>query len=327
MNNFRNMRTIAIVAGGDSSEYEISVKSAREAARLLSAKYESYIIMIRGTSWYWEDPKGRYFTVDKNDFTLKTDDLRIRFDAVFIAIHGTPGENGLLQGYFDMMQIPYSSCGTFCSALTFNKQATKLYLKEYGIPMAGNLLFRKDNIPDPGSIIKKTGLPCFVKPNDSGSSFGVTKVKTIEELPAAIESALRESREAMVEAFMNGREVACGVVKVKGKIMVLPVTEIISRNEFFDYEAKYTPGKSEEITPAELTEEMSSRIQDLSSRIYEILGCKGIVRVDFIIVSGEPFFLEINTVPGMTEESIIPKQAKAAGIDLGELYSMVIEDL
>jgi D-alanine-D-alanine ligase len=321
------MRTIAIVAGGDSSEYEISVKSALEAARLLSLKYESYIIMIRGTSWYWEDPKGRYFNVDKNDFTLITDELRIRFDAVFVAIHGTPGENGLLQGYFDMMQIPYSSCGAFCSALTFNKQATKLYLKEYEIPMAGNLLLRKDNIPDPGSIIKNTGLPCFVKPNDSGSSFGVTKVKSIEELPAAIETALKESNEVMVEAFMDGREVACGVVKVKGKIMVLPVTEIISRNEFFDYEAKYTPGKSREVTPAELTEEMSNRIQDLSSRIYEILGCKGIVRVDFIIVAGEPFFLEINTVPGMTEESIIPKQAKAAGIDLGELYSMVIEDL
>jgi len=321
------MRTIAIVAGGDSSEYEISVKSAHEVARLLSPKYDVFIIMIRGTSWYWEDQKGRYFTVDKNDFTLKTDDLRIRFDAVFVAIHGTPGENGLLQGYFDMMQIPYSSCGAFCSALTFNKQATKLYLKEYGIPMAGNILFRKENIPDPDSIIKKTGLPCFVKPNDSGSSFGVTKVKTRDELPAAIETALKESREVMVEAFMDGREVACGVVKVKNNTMVLPITEIISSNEFFDYEAKYTPGKSDEVTPAELPEEMTSQIQNLSSRIYDLLGCKGIVRVDFIIVAGEPYFLEINTVPGMTGESIIPKQAEAAGIDLGELYSMVIEDL
>jgi len=321
------MRTIAIVAGGDSSEYEISVKSANEAARQLSDKYDVYIIMIRGTSWYWEDTKGRYFNVDKNDFTLKTDDLRIRFDAVFVAIHGSPGENGLLQGYFDMMQIPYSSCGAFCSALTFNKQASKLYLKEYEIPMAGNILFRKDNIPDPGSIIKKTGLPCFVKPNDSGSSFGVTKVKTREDLPAAIEAALKESSEVMVEAFMDGREVACGVVKVKGKVIVLPVTEIISSNEFFDYEAKYTPGKSDEVTPAELPEEITSKIQNLSSRIYDLLGCKGIVRVDFIIVSREPYFLEINTVPGMTGESIIPKQARAAGIDLGELYSMVIEDL
>jgi D-alanine-D-alanine ligase len=321
------MKTIAIVAGGDSSEYEISVKSAHEVARLLSPEYDVFIIMIRGTSWYWEDQRGRYFPIDKNDFTLKTDDLRIRFDAVFVAIHGTPGENGLLQGYLDMMQIPYSSCGAFCSALTFNKQATKLYLKEYGIPMAGNILFRKENIPDPDSIIKKTGLPCFVKPNDSGSSFGVTKVKTRDKLPAAIETALKESREVMVEAFMDGREVACGVVKVKNKTMVLPITEIISSNEFFDYEAKYTPGKSDEVTPAELPEEITSQIQNLSSRIYDLLDCKGIVRVDFIIVAGEPYFLEINTVPGMTEESIIPKQANAAGIDLGELYSMVIEDL
>jgi D-alanine-D-alanine ligase len=321
------MRTIAIAAGGDSSEYEISVKSACEVGKLLSANYNVYIIMIRGTNWYWEDDKGRYHNIDKNDFTLKANDIRIRFDAVFIAIHGTPGENGLLQGYFDMMQIPYSSCSAFCSALTFNKQASKLYLKEYGIPMAKNVLFRKGNIPDPASIIEQTGLPCFVKPNDSGSSFGVTKVKTNGELPAAIETALKESDQVMVEAFMNGREVACGVVKVKGKTIVLPVTEIISRNEFFDYEAKYTPGKSDEVTPADLPANIINEIQDLSTRVYDILGCKGIVRVDFIIVGEKPYFLEINTVPGMTEESIIPKQAKAAGIELDELYSMVIEDL
>jgi len=321
------MRTIAIVAGGDSSEYEISVKSAHEVGKLLSPKYNVYIIMIRGTNWYWEDQKGRYHNIDKNDFTLKTDDLRIRFDAVFIAIHGTPGENGLLQGYFDIMQIPYSSCSAFCSALTFNKQASKLYLKEYGIPMARNILFRKDNIPDPDSIVMQTGLPCFVKPNDSGSSFGVTKVKTKDELPAAIETALKESNEVMIEAFMDGREVACGVVRVKGKAIVLPVTEIISRNEFFDFEAKYTPGKSDEVTPADMPAEITNEIQDLSSKVYDLLGCKGIVRVDFIIVQDKPYFLEINTVPGMTEESLIPKQVKAAGIELAELYSMVIEDL
>jgi D-alanine-D-alanine ligase len=283
--------------------------------------------MIRGTSWYWEDQKGRYHNIDKNDFTLKTEDLRIRFDAVFIAIHGTPGENGLLQGYFDMMQIPYSSCSTFSSALTFNKQASKLYLKEYGIPMARNILFRKENMPDPASIIKQTGLPCFVKPNESGSSFGVTKVKTRDELPAAVDKALQESREVMIEAFMDGREVACGVLKVKGKSIVLPVTEIISKNEFFDYEAKYTPGKSDEVTPANMPPEITNEIQDLSSQVYDLLGCKGIVRVDFIVVKTKPYFLEINTVPGMTEESLIPKQAKAAGIDLAELYGMVIEDL
>jgi len=321
------MKTIAIVAGGDSSEYEISVKSATEVAKLLSPKYSTYIIMIRGTNWFWEDRKGRYHNIDKNDFTLRTDEQRISFDAVFIAIHGTPGENGLLQGYFDMMKIPYSSCSAFCSAITFNKQACKLYLKEYGIPMANNVILRKENKPDLSSIISKTGLPCFVKPNDSGSSFGVTKVKTKEELPAAIETALKESEEVMIEAFMDGREVACGVVKVKGKAIVLPVTEIISKNEFFDYEAKYTPGKSDEITPADLPANITNQIQDLSSNIYDLLGCKGIVRVDFIIVGEKPFFLEINSIPGMTEESLIPKQAQAAGIDLAELYSMVIEDL
>jgi D-alanine-D-alanine ligase len=237
------MKTIAIVAGGDSSEFEISVKSATEVGKALSARYMVYIIMIRGTNWYWEDPKGRYHNIDKNDFTLITDEYRIRFDGVFIAIHGTPGENGLLQGYFDMMCIPYTSCSAFCSSLTFNKQATKLYLKEYDIIMAEAIIIRKGEATDPGLIMRKTGLPCFVKPNESGSSFGVTKVKKRGELMPAIEAAFKESNEVMIEAFMKGREVACGVVKTKNKKLVLPVTEIISKNEFFDYEAKYTPGK------------------------------------------------------------------------------------
>ena len=321
------MRTIAIAAGGDSSEFEISVKSAREVEKLLSSHYKVYIIMIRGTDWYWEDQKGRYHKIDKNDFSLTVDDSRIRFDAVFVAIHGTPGENGLLQGYLDIMKIPYTSCSAFCSALTFNKQACKLYLKEYGIPMAKNILVKRGNLPAYSEIAQLTGLPCFVKPNDSGSSFGVSKVKTAGELPAAIEAAFKESDEVMIESFMKGREVACGVVKVKGKSVVLPVTEIISRNEFFDYEAKYTPGKSDEITPADMPAEITEKIQELSSEIYDILGCNGIVRVDFIVVDDNPFFLEINTVPGMTEESLIPKQAKAADIDLSSLYSMVVEDL
>jgi len=321
------MKTIAIVAGGDSSEFEISVKSASEVGKVLSSRYIVYIIMIRGTSWYWEDQKGRYHSIDKNDFTLKTDEHRIRFDAVFIAIHGTPGENGLLQGYFDMMQIPYSSCGAFCSALTFNKQACKLYLKEYGIPMADGILIRKEGKSDPSAIVDQVGLPCFVKPNDSGSSFGVTKVKKKEDLLTAIETAFKESSEVMVEAFMEGKEVACGVVKTRNKALILHVTEIISKNEFFDFEAKYTPGKSNEVTPADLPQSLTNEIQDLSSRVYDLLGCKGIVRVDFIITGKKPYFLEINTVPGMTAESIIPQQAEAAGISLEELYSMVIEDL
>lgn len=321
------MRTIAIVAGGDSSEYEVSVKSAVEVSKALSSRYIIYIIMIRGTNWYWEDQKGRYHNIDKNDFTLITDEYHIRFDAVFIAIHGTPGENGLLQGYFDMMDLPYSSCGVFCSALTFNKQACKLYLKEYGIPMADAVLIRKGERIDNKLIISRTGLPCFVKPNDSGSSFGVNKVKRKEDLIAAIETAFKESNEVLVEAFMKGREVTCGVVKTKNKKIVLPVTEIISKNEFFDYEAKYTPGKSEELTPASIPEKVTEEIQRLSSLVYDLLGCKGIVRVDFIIVKDQPWFLEINTVPGMTAESLVPKQAEAAGISIADLYSIVIEDL
>ncbi len=321
------MKTIAIVAGGTSSEFEISVKSANEVVKSLSNNYEVYIIIIQGTSWYWEDQKGRYHNIDKNDFSLIADEYRIRFDAVFVAIHGTPGENGLLQGYFDMMEIPYTSCGTFCSALTFNKQACKLFLKKDKIPMANDIVIRKGDKTDNKTIIKQVGLPCFVKPNESGSSFGVTKVKKSEELMTAVKKAFEESSKVMIEAFMDGREVACGVVKTKNKTIVLPVTEIISKNEFFDYEAKYTPGKSDEVTPADMPASVTNRIQKLSSRVYDLLGCKGIVRVDFIVIDLKPYFLEVNTVPGMTEESLVPKQAQSAGIPLEELYSMVIEDL
>ncbi len=321
------MKTIAIVAGGDSSEFEISVKSANEVGKVLSSKYIVYTIIIRGTNWYWEDQKGRYHNIDKNDFNLVFDESRIRFDGVFIAIHGTPGENGLLQGYFDMMGIPYTSCNAFCSALTFNKQACKLFLKEYGITMANAVLLRKGEKMDLFNIVKQFGLPCFVKPNDSGSSFGVTKVKQKEELLPAIETAFKESDEVLIEAFMNGREVACGVVKTKSKTIVLPVTEIISKNEFFDYEAKYTPGKSDEVTPADMPLSLTNEIQRISLLVYDLLGCKGIVRVDFIVIGEKPFFIEINTVPGMTKESIVPKQAEAAGISLKELYSMVVENM
>jgi D-alanine-D-alanine ligase len=326
-NKQSNMKTIAILAGGDSPEFGISVKSATEVSKALSSRYITYIIMIQGTNWYWEDSKGRYHNIDKNDFSLITEDYRIRFNAVFIAIHGNPGENGLLQGYFDMMSIPYTSCSAFCSALTFNKQACKLFLKDYHIPMADSLLIREVDKIDPVSIISKTGLPCFVKPNDSGSSFGVTKVKKKEEMIIAIGKAFKESTEVMLETFMDGREVACGVVKTKKEAIVFPVTEIISKNEFFDFEAKYTPGKSDEVTPADMPSEVTVEIQRLSSLIYDLLGCRGIVRVDFIIMDRKPYFLEINTIPGMTEESLIPKQAEAAGIALEVLYSMVVENL
>ncbi|MDM8002257.1 MAG: D-alanine--D-alanine ligase [Bacteroidota bacterium] len=321
------MRTIAIVAGGNSSEYPVSVRSAEGVATALKGKYETYIITVKGTEWYWEDPKGRRFGIDKNDFTLVLDDQRIRFDAAFIAIHGNPGENGLLQGYFDMTGIRYTSCDAFVSALTFNKQACKLYLNEYGIPMTGGLLIRKGQKYDAASIVRQTGLPCFVKPNASGSSFGVSKVKETGEFDAALEKAFAEGHEALVESFMKGTEVACGVVRTKNRKIIMPVTEIVPKKEFFDYEAKYTEGLSDEITPARMPEEVTARIQELSSEIYDILGCRGIVRVDFIVTSDGPQFLEINTIPGMTPESIIPRQAAVFGISQTDLYSMVIEDL
>jgi len=226
-----------------------------------------------------------------------------------------------------MLKIPYSSCSSFCSALTFNKQACKLFLKEYGISMAKGIQIRKGEKIDLLSITEQIGLPCFVKPNDSGSSFGVTKVKEKEELPAAIETAFKESNEVLIEAFMSGREVACGVVKTKNKTIVLPVTEIISKNEFFDFEAKYIPGHSDEITPADMPLTVTNEIQRISRYVYELLGCNGIVRVDFIVIAEKPFFIEINTVPGMTNESIVPKQAVAAGISLEELYSMSVENM
>jgi D-alanine-D-alanine ligase len=321
------MKTIAIAAGGDSSEFEISVKSAEEVSKILSVGYVVYIIVIRGTNWYWEDKKGRYHNIDKNDFTLDIDDTRIKFDGVFIAIHGTPGENGLLQGYFDMIGLPYTSCDAFCSALTFNKQACKLFLKEYGITMANAVLIRKGNKIDPADLSKHIGLPCFVKPNDSGSSFGVTKVKKEKEMIPAIETAFKESDAVLIESFIDGREIACGVLKTKNKTIVLPLIEIISKNEYFDYEAKYTQGRSDEISPADLPFPITNEIQSISKHVYDILGCKGIVRVDFIVTGEKPYFIEINTVPGMTKESLVPKEAAAAGISLEELYSMAVENM
>ncbi len=321
------MKTIAIVAGGNSSEFEISVKSAKNVCNALQFKYIIYVILIKGSKWYWEDSEGRYHNIDKNDFSLVTDELHVRFDAVFIAIHGTPGEDGLLQGYFDMLKIPYSSCSSFCSALTFNKQACKLFLKEYKLDMAEAILIRKGEKSDLNAIATRLGLPCFVKPNASGSSFGVSKVKKTEDLTVAIESAFRESNEVLIEAFMSGREVACGVVKTKTKTIILPVTEIISKNEFFDYEAKYTPGRSDEVTPADMPPAITNEVQRLSSLVYDLLGCKGIVRVDFIIIGQKPYFLEINTVPGMTEESLVPKAIAAAGITPDDFYSMIVDDM
>ncbi|MBS0012251.1 MAG: D-alanine--D-alanine ligase [Bacteroidales bacterium] len=320
------MKTIAIVTGGNSSEFEISVKSARAVERALGKRYNTFLIMIRGSEWYWEDPSGQAHKVDKNHFTIQLHDSIIRFDAVFIAIHGTPGEDGLMQGYFEMTGIPYTGCTSYTSALTFNKNACKAFLKSFNVRMAHSIMFDRNSIPDPGFLAGELGLPMFIKPNESGSSFGVSKVNTGEEIMPAIEKAFTEGDQVLAEEFMDGTEVACGVIITGEKTIVLPLTEIVSKNAFFDYEAKYDPSKADEITPGRFPAHVSQAIQKTSSRIAEWLDCRGLVRVDFIVVNEEAVFIEVNTIPGITEESIVPKQMKEYGIEPGELYSMLIED-
>ena len=321
------MRNIAIAAGGDSSEYEISIKSAKAVSDALSENYRTYIIVIRGQNWFWENSSGMAVSINKDDFSLKYENEKIRFDAVFIAIHGKPGENGLLQGYLDMLNIPYTCCDTFCSALTFNKNACKVFLGTFGIPMAPSVKINAADNFSTEKILQETGLPCFVKPNASGSSFGITKVFNENELENAILKASSESTEVLIESNMDGVEVGCGILKTREKDFILPVTEIVSKNEFFDFEAKYTPGVADEITPARIPDEEYKKVQYLSSKIYDLLGCRGVVRVDFIIVDNNPIFIEINSVPGMTPESIIPKQITAFGITQTEFYTSIVEDL
>lgn len=320
------MKTIAIVSGGNSSEFGISVKSAAAVSRAIAAMYHSYIIMIKGSEWYWEEPSGQVYKVDKNNFTIKLPDRHIRFDAAFIAIHGSPGEDGLLQAYFEMIGLPYTGCNTFTSALTFNKNACKSFLRDHAVKMARSVMISRDNIPDPGTLAGKIGLPMFIKPNESGSSFGVSKVSRTAEIMPAIELALTESAEVLAEEFMDGTEVACGVIRTSGETIILPLTEIVSKNVFFDFEAKYDPSKADEITPARLPDNITAAVQKAGADISSYLGCRGLVRLDFIIVGDEPMFIELNTIPGITEESIVPKQMDEYGIRPGELYSKLIED-
>ncbi|MDT8401367.1 MAG: D-alanine--D-alanine ligase [Bacteroidales bacterium] len=320
------MKTIAIVTGGNSPEFKISIKSAGAVQKALAKRYHTFLIMINGQEWYWEDQAGQAHKVDKNNFSLILHDRVVRFDAVFIAIHGTPGENGYLQAYFEMMGLPYTGCNVYTSALTFNKNACKLFLRNFPVKMAKSVLINKNKLPDPGQLSRDLGLPMFIKPNESGSSFGVTKVSSVEAILPAIHHAFSESPQVLAEEFMDGIEVACGVIISSEKAIVLPVTEIVSKNDFFDYEAKYDPSKADEITPGRFPEHVTRTIQEASKNIATYLDCRGLVRVDFIVVNEEPLFIEVNTIPGITEESIVPKQMKEHGIEPGELYSLLIED-
>jgi len=319
------MRTIAIVCGGYSKEEVISLRSAQQIESELKDKYRIFTILITKSRWVAKK-EGKELPVDKNDFSIQFDGIKVIFDAVFMAIHGTPGEDGKLQSYFEMLDIPVTTCNSFVSALTFNKIATKNYLKEYEILTAPAVLLRKGKEYHTGDILDQFGVPLFVKPNNGGSSFGVTKVKLATELLPAINKAFEEDNEVIIEPFIKGGEYTCGVFKSAKESIVFPITEIVSKKEFFDFDAKYTVGMADEITPARLPESQSQRCQELSSEIYDLLGCTGIVRVDYLLKEGKFYFMEINTVPGMSGESIIPKQSREHGLPVGELYSMMIED-
>jgi D-alanine-D-alanine ligase len=268
---------------------------------------------------------GQKFPIDRNDFSAIVNGHRTSFDCVYITIHGTPGENGLLQGYLHMLDIPHTTCDVLASAITFNKFTCNTYLKGFGVMVADSVMIRKGNSYNKFDIVEKTGLPCFVKPNAGGSSFGVTKVVQASDLDAAIDKAFTEGDEVIVEQFVKGTELTCGLFKYKGEFTVLPITEVVSKNEFFDYEAKYTANMAEEITPARIPDETAERIRKIVMAIYDVLGCKGIVRIDFIVSENRIFLLEVNTTPGMTATSFIPQQIKAAGMELKDVFTKVIE--
>lgn len=320
-------RIIAIVAGGDSSEHDVSMRSAEGIYSFIDKdKYTLYIVELTKKKWEALLPDGSRAPIDKNDFSFSHDGQKVKPDFAYITIHGTPGENGILQGYFELLGIPYSTCDVLVSAMTFSKFTLNQYLKGFGVRVAESLLVNKRHGISDQDVIEKIGLPCFIKPNASGSSFGVTKVKTADQIQPALKEAFAESDDVMIEAFMDGIELANGCYKTKDKSVVLPITEVVSKNEFFDYNAKYK-GEVTEITPARLSPELTDRVQKLTSAIYDILGCKGIVRVDYIITKGEKInMLEINTTPGMTATSFIPQQVHAAGIDIKDAMTDIIED-
>ncbi|WP_060875200.1 D-alanine--D-alanine ligase [Myroides odoratus] len=318
------MKHVAIIMGGYSSEFEISLKSGQVVFDTLDrTKYTPYKIHIFRDKWVYVDEHKEEFLVDKNDFSVSYKGQKLTFDVVFNAIHGTPGEDGLLQAYFELIHMPHTSCNAYQAALTMNKRDMLSVLKPYGIKTAISYYLNEGDDINPEAIIQRVGLPCFVKPNRSGSSFGISKAHTTEELVQAIEIAYKEDNEILIESFLKGTEVSVGVIKYKGDVIVLPITEIVSENDFFDYEAKYL-GKSQEITPARIDDAIQAKIEDIAIKIYRILKMDGFSRSEFIIVGDTPFLLEMNTVPGLTRESILPQQAAEAKISLPDLFDNAI---
>ena len=324
-------KIVAIICGGDSSEHDVSMRSAAGIASFLDKeRYIIYKVEIHAGKWealLGEEEKRT--PVDRNDFSfLNEKGDRIRPDFCYITIHGAPGENGILQGYFDLINMPYSTCNVLVEAMTYDKFVLNNYMRGMGVSVADSLTIKvgHDHEVSDKDIIDRIGLPCFVKPARGGSSFGTTKVKTAEALRPAIDLALKEGEDVMVEAFMQGTEITCGCSKTKKNSVVFPITEVVTTNEFFDYDAKYN-GQVDEITPARISQNLTERVQKLTSLIYDILGCHGIIRVDYIITAGDKInMLEINTTPGMTATSFIPQQVRAAGLDIKDVLTDIIED-
>ena len=318
-------QNIAIIMGGYSAEVHISLKSGNVVYTHLNKEiYQSFRVHILREKWVALDADDKEYPIDKNDFSFLLKDEKIVFDCVFNAIHGNPGENGEILAYFNLIGLKHTSAKPYQMALTFNKRDTLSVVKEYGVKTAISFYLNKGDLIDLNAIIAKVGLPCFVKPNNAGSSFGISKVHAIEELMSAIEYAFKEDSAILIESFLDGREMSVGVIQYQQEIKVLPITEIVSENDFFDYEAKYE-GKSEEITPAIISVEIQEKVAVTAKKIYTILNMSGFTRSEFILVNGEPHFLEINTVPGLTEESILPQQAACAGISLAQLFDNAIQ--
>ena len=326
-------RNIAIVCGGDSSEHDVSMNSANGLYSFFDKeRYNVYIVDVEGQNWHVNFEDGTTAPVDRNDFSFVKDGKAVVFDYAYITIHGTPGENGLMQGYFELIGVPYSTSGVLVEAMTFDKYVLNRYLSGYGINVARSLLLRRgeENKYSEEEIERIIGMPCFVKPAADGSSFGVSKVKNADQLAPALRVAFMESNEVMIESFLDGTEISIGCYKTKDKSVVFPATEVVTANEFFDYNAKYN-GEVQEITPARISPDTAPRVAEETSRIYDILRCNGIIRVDYIITKDEHGndkinMLEVNTTPGMTATSFIPQQVRAAGLDIKDVLTDIVEN-
>ena len=326
-------RNIAIVCGGDSSEHDVSMRSAHGLYSFFDKeRYNVYIVDVKGLDWHVDLGNGEIARVDKNDFSFVKDGQAVLFDYAYITVHGTPGENGIMQGYFELIRMPYSTSGVLVEAMTFDKYVLNNYLRGFGVNVAKSVLVRRGeegNI-DEKRIEAEIGMPCFVKPAADGSSFGVSKVKNTDQLAPALRVALMECNEALIESFLDGTEISVGCYRTKEKTVVLPATEVVSHNEFFDYDAKYN-GQVEEITPARINPETARRVAEETARIYDILRCNGIIRIDYILTkeadgTDKINMIEINTTPGMTPTSFIPQQVRAAGLEIKDVLSDIVEN-